>query len=103
MSRTIRVALTETRNAYDGMPASVGQLESLSGRLDAIRDANVEHHVELAEQAANAGAQLVGFGELFTGPYFALEKRAFWRGLAEDAREGPTVRRLAETGDGELS
>lgn len=96
MSRTIRVALTETRNAFDEMPASVDGLDALAGSLEAIRTANVEHHVALAERAAASGAQLVGFGELFTAPYFALEKRAVWLDLAEDARDGPTTRRLVD-------
>lgn len=96
MTRTIRVALTETRNAYLDMPDGLDRLDTLAEHLDAIRAANVEQHVALAERAAGSGAQLVGFGELFTAPYFALEKRAFWRDLAEDAREGPTTRRLVE-------
>jgi beta-ureidopropionase len=96
MTRVVRVALTETRNAFADMPASMDALEALAPRLDELRAANVEHHVDLARQAAAAGAQLIGFGELFTGPYFALETRAFWRELAEDARDGPTTTRLRE-------
>jgi len=94
MTRTIRIALIETRNAFADMPPSVDELDSLAPRLNDLRLANVEHHVELARVAAAAGAQLIGFGELFTGPYFALERREFWRGLAEDARDGPTATRL---------
>lgn len=96
MNGVVRVALTETRNAFRDMPATVAELERLSTRLDEVRDANLAHHIQLAEQASALGARLICFGELFTGPYFALERRAFWRGLAEDARNGPTVTRLME-------
>jgi len=97
MTHIIRAALTETRNAFEDMPATPDGLDALAGRLDEIREANLAHHIELADRAAQAGANLIGFGELFTGPYFALEERAFWRDLAEDAHDGPTVTRLRDT------
>ena len=97
MSRIIRVALTETCNAYPGMPASVDALHALVGRLDAVRAANVAHHIELVHASAAAGAQLVSMGELFTGPYFALGRDPMWLDLAEDALTGPTVTALRET------
>jgi beta-ureidopropionase len=94
MTRTLRVAMSETCNAYRDMPPKVGELSSLANRLDAIREANVAHHVELARAAASAGAQILGMGELFTGPYFALGRDPMWLGLAEDALTGPTVTTL---------
>ncbi len=96
MTRTIRVALSETCNVYPDMPASLADLEALANRLDDIRAANVAHHVELARAAARAGAQILGMGELFTGPYFALGRDPMWLGLAEDALVGPTVTTLRE-------
>ncbi|HVO29768.1 MAG TPA: nitrilase-related carbon-nitrogen hydrolase [bacterium] len=87
----VRVAMTETINAYAGMPATVEELPSLAGKLDDIRKANVDHHVALMRIAAASGVKAIGFGELFPGPYFALEAREMWKGLAEDAAEGPTV------------
>ena len=97
MSRTIRVALSETCNAYSDMPASIADLKALANRLDDIRAANVAHHVDLARAAAGAGAQVLGMGELFTGPYFALGRDPMWLGLAEDALVGPTVTTLRGT------
>lgn len=88
---TVRVALTQTRNAYPHMPARWADLPQLSDRLDAIRKANVDHHIDLIHQARAVGAQLVGLGELCTGPYFALDELPLWRGLAEDAEDGPSV------------
>ena len=94
-ARVVRVAVTETRNAFADMPASVGELEQLEGRLEELRAANVEHHVDLMRAARAQGVQIIGFGELFAGPYFALGKNPLWFALAEDARVGPTVTRLS--------
>ena len=94
MSRRIRAAMTQTINAYTGMPDRAEDLPKLAGKLDDIRRANVEHHIALMREAKSQGAAVVGFGELFTGPYFALATDPMWFGLAEDAAEGPTVREL---------
>jgi len=96
MSRMLRAALTETRNAYGDMPTRVADLTQLSARLDALRTANVEHHLNLVRTAAEHQVQLICFGELFAGPYFALHREPMWRELAEDARTGPTVSAMRE-------
>ncbi|MCC6998587.1 MAG: hypothetical protein IT370_28510 [Deltaproteobacteria bacterium] len=90
----VRAAMTETCNVYPHMPATVAELPTLSGRLDELRRANLDHHVELLEAAAAQGARVVGLGELFPAPYFALGGDPMWRGLAEDATSGETVTRL---------
>ena len=95
MSRVVRAAMTETCNAFADMPAEVVGLGELASTLHDIRAANVAHHIELAKTAAGAGARVIGFGELFTGPYFALCEDELWFNLAEDAFEGPTVSELA--------
>jgi beta-ureidopropionase len=94
VSRTFRAALTETVNAYREMPECVAELSKLAGRLDDVRRANVEHHVELMRAAKAQGVAIVCFGELFTAPYFALTHEPMWTALAEDARSGPTITRL---------
>jgi N-carbamoylputrescine amidase len=93
-SRLVRAALTQTCNAYPHMPTTVDGLAALAGKLEEIRAANVAHHLALAKAAKQEGAQVVCFGELFPAPYFALRHDPFWVGLAEDAREGPTVTAL---------
>lgn len=94
--RIVRAALTETVNAYPQMPATVDGLEGLSSKLEGIRSANVDHHVELVKAAKQQGVQVICFGELFPGPYFALRHDPFWVGLAEDARTGKTVTTLRD-------
>ncbi len=96
MKRVVRAAMTETVNAYRAMPASVASLGELRGALDAVRAANVAHHLELMESARGQGARIVCFGELFTGPYFALGTDPMWLELAEDAADGPTLAAVRE-------
>ncbi len=92
----IRAAMTQTVNAYADMPDAAADLPLLEGRIEDIRRANLDHHLALIEHARDAGARVIGLGELFAAPYFALGRDDFWRALAEDARTGPTVSTLAE-------
>lgn len=94
MARPITIAVTETINAYRQMPERVGDLHELAGRLEDVRRANVDHNIELIERAAARGTKLIGLGELFPAPYFAITKHPVWLPLAEDAETGPTVRSL---------
>ncbi|RKY20101.1 MAG: acyltransferase [Planctomycetota bacterium] len=96
MTRIIRAALTETVNAYADMPARVQDVEQLAGRLDDVRDANLEHHADLIAAAAGAGVQVICLGELFSGPYFGLHRHPLWRDLAEHAVDGPSVRAMRD-------
>lgn len=88
--RVVRVALTQTCNAYSAMPERIEDLGDLQGRLEEIRGANVAHHLELMEAAQDRGVQVICFGELFPAPYFALGTDPLWLGLAE-AVEGKTI------------
>ena len=92
MSRLFRAALTETRNVYADMPPTIERIAELAGRLDQVRDANLEHHAQLIATAAGAGARLICLGELFPLPYFALGRDSMWIDAAEDAEAGPSVR-----------
>lgn len=92
----LRIAVTQTRNAYDKMPSTVEALSTLEPELEKVRKANLDHHVELVKAAAAQGAQMIGFGELFPAPYFALTELPMWRTLAEDALRGPSVMRMRE-------
>lgn len=89
--RLVRCALTQTRNAYPLMPATVEDLPSLQDKLDDVRQANVAHNVDLIQHAATAGARIICLGELCTAPYFALYTHPMWLAFAEDAESGPSV------------
>ena len=91
----MKVALTETSNAFSDMPDTMEELPKLKGRLGDIRKDNVDHHIMLIESAAKQGVRVVGLGELFTAPYFGLSKDEIWFGMAEDASSGETVKALS--------
>lgn len=91
---SLRIAMTETCNAYAAMPRTLAQLPALADRLDDIRAANVEHHLALIAAAAAAGVKVIGLGELFPAPYFALCEGPFWAGMAEPIPDGPTITAL---------
>ena len=42
--------------------------------LETIREANVEKHMALIEQAGREGVQILCMQEIFTGPYFCAEQ-----------------------------
>ena len=96
IEETLCAGLTQTKNAYTGMPDRVEELEALSSELEAISQANLDHHAVLIAAAAAQGVQVLGLGELFTGPYFALQVQEFWRGMAESSFDGPSVSFLQE-------
>ncbi len=56
-----------------------------------IKSAMIDKHVDLIQQAANQGAQLVCLQELFYGPYFCAEQDTKWYGVTERVPEGPTT------------
>lgn len=90
----LRAAMTQTVNAYAGMPARAEDLPSLAGVLGDIREANLDHHAVLIELAASDGVRAIGLGELFPAPYFALGRHPMWLDLAESADDGPSVTRM---------
>ncbi|MEK7233155.1 MAG: nitrilase-related carbon-nitrogen hydrolase [Elusimicrobiota bacterium] len=90
----VRAALTQTVNSFKEMPDKVADLGRLRGRLEDIRRANVAHHLALIAAASDSGANIIGLGELFAAPYFALGKDPLWLDMAEDTATGPTVTAL---------
>src|SRR3954462_15485063 len=64
--------------------------------VEKIKRAMIEKHEALIAQAAERGAQVICFQELFYGPYFCAEQQTKWYELTERVPEGPTVKRFAE-------
>lgn len=68
---------------------------SLNERTDAplekIRDAMIDKHVALIEEAARQGAQVVCLQEIFNSPYFCAEQEPRWYKFAESIPNGHTV------------
>lgn len=67
-----------------------------TGPSDLLKQAMIDKHVGLIEQAAARGARIVCLQELFWGPYFCCEQDACWHRLAERIPDGPTTRLMTE-------
>lgn len=59
---------------------------------DEIRNAMIEAHFPLIDDAARLGVQVLCFQELFNGPYFCPSQDTKWYGMAEEIPGGPTTR-----------
>src|SRR4030088_311077 len=63
---------------------------------ETIRQAMIEAHIPLIEQAGAAGVQVLCFQEVFTQPYFCPSQDAKWYRAAEEMPGGPTCRLMQE-------
>ena len=59
------------------------------------KDAMIDKHEEAAREAADAGAQIICFQELFYGPYFCQVQDAAYYDYTEAIPDGPTTQRFA--------
>jgi beta-ureidopropionase len=85
MPRVVKCGLIQAQNAC-----------SSDEPIDRIREANVALHVELIEQAAREGVQILCMQEIFTGPYFCAEQTTRWYDATERIPDGPTTRLMQE-------
>jgi N-carbamoylputrescine amidase len=65
---------------------------STQEKLDTIREANVEKHIEVIEQAGREGVQILCMQEIFTGPYFCAEQTSRGYESTERIPDGPTTK-----------
>lgn len=56
----------------------------------------IQKHERYVREAAEQGAQIMCFQELFNAPYFPQEQDAKWYALAEPIPNGPTIKRMQE-------
>ena len=83
MSRIVKCAHIQASNAkHDGTPAE-------------IKEAMIQKHIPLIEEAGKKGVQILCLQEIFHGPYFCAEQDLKWYSTAEKV-PGPTIDRLAE-------
>jgi N-carbamoylputrescine amidase len=85
MSRIVKCGLIQASHAC-----------STDEPIDVIREANVAKHVELIEQAAREGVQILCMQEIFTGPYFCAEQTTRWYEATEKIPDGPTTKLMQE-------
>ena len=86
MARTVRAALVQA-----GIPDG-----DASRPIEDIKREMIEVHEALLRQAAEQGAEVVCFQEIFYGPYFPADQDRKWYALTEQVPEGPTTQRFAD-------
>lgn len=64
--------------------------------IPVIRQANLDKHLALIEQAGREGVQILCMQEIFTGPYFCAEQTPRWYEAVEAIPDGPTTMLLQE-------
>lgn len=85
MPRVTRAALIQASNPL-----------SDSSDLAAIKQAMIDKHLPLIEQAAERGANVCCLQEIFYGPYFCPGQDPKWYETAEPVPDGPTVKLMQQ-------
>ena len=86
MPRTVRCGLIQARNVKSPAEAS----------LQEVKEAMIEKHIRMIDEAGAKGVQILCLQELFYGPYFAAEQDTRWYHFTERVPEGPTTRLMQE-------
>lgn len=61
-----------------------------------IKQANLDKHLAMIDDAAAQGVQMLCLQEVFTTPYFCAEQQTRWYEAVERIPNGPTVRTMQE-------
>ncbi len=85
MSRIVRGGLIQTTLTGSGLDP-----------INQIKNAMIEKHLAMIEDAAKKGVQILCLQELFYGPYFCAEQKAKWYELVEKIPNGPTTKLMQE-------
>ena len=85
MPRIVKAGLIQTSNAA-----------KTDEKISTIREANIDKHLTLIDQAGREGVQLLCMQEIFTGPYFCAEQNPRWYEATEHFPDGPTTKLMQE-------
>ena len=85
MPRIVKGGLIQCSNPINDPDASIAE----------IREAMLEKHIPLIEEAGRQGVQILGLQEIFTGPYFCPSQDSRWCDIAEPM-PGPTTDLMTE-------
>lgn len=96
MGRIVKGGLIQAANVIPPTAdTSKMSREDMLAELAKIKEAMIEKHLKMTEEAAEKGVQVLCYQEIFTGPYFCGEHNMRWYDFAEPI-PGPTVNRFAE-------
>ncbi len=68
--------------------------------IEEIKKANIENQMEMVEDAARQGVQMLCFQEIFTTPYFCAEQQTRWYDAVEKVPDGKTVQMMQSVAKG---
>ena len=83
-----------TRNVRCGLIQMSNPLNDANASVEDIRNAMVEKHLPMIEEAGRKGVQILGLQEMFNGPYFCPSQDSKWCDIAETI-PGPTIEQMS--------
>ncbi|HET6611930.1 MAG TPA: nitrilase-related carbon-nitrogen hydrolase [Kofleriaceae bacterium] len=83
------------RNVVGGLIQMSNPLNEADAPVEKVRDAMLEKHLPMIEEAGKRGVQILCLQEVFNGPYFCPGQDAKWCDIAETI-PGPTVEQMAK-------
>ena len=86
MARVVKCGLIQATNAAP-----------TDAPIEDIKRINIDKHLDLIEEAANQGVQILCMQEVFTTPYFCAEQQTRWYEAVEKIPDGPTIKLMQET------
>jgi beta-ureidopropionase len=84
MARNVTVGLIQASTPFDP-----------SWPIQKIKDAALEKHIPLIDEAGKKGVQILGLQEIFNGPYFCPSQDPLWYDAAEPVPGSTTARMQA--------
>jgi beta-ureidopropionase len=70
---------------------------TMDGTIDELKQATLNKHLKLIQEAKNKGAQIVCLQELFNGPFFCAEENKEWYNAAEEIETSTTIKSIKQT------
>src|SRR6188472_1364218 len=83
-----------SRRVIGGLIQAAAPLTDPSAPIEKVRQAAIDVHLPLIEEAGRRGVQILGLQEVFNGPYFCPSQDAHWYDIAESV-PGPTTDLMA--------
>ena len=83
------------RHVIGGLIQAAAPITDPAAPIEKVRQAAIDAHVPLIEEAGRKGVQILGLEEIFNGPYFCPSQDAHWYDIAEPV-PGPTCELMAK-------
>jgi len=83
------------RRVVGGLIQAAAPITDPAAPIDKVRQAAIDAHIPLIEEAGRRGVQILGLEEIFNGPYFCPSQDAHWYDIAESV-PGPTTELMGQ-------